>query len=92
MILYARPKVKSTRNTPRPAARFGRGILPYVGQHDGRRPYTAEDLALAAQLFGQAEDDRERGRIARTAAHREADRMAEEAAWQASYENGHLPV
>jgi hypothetical protein len=56
MLTRNRSRVKPTRNTPRPAARFGRGILPYVGQYDGRRPYTPEDLRAAARLFGPISD------------------------------------
>lgn len=56
MLARNRLQVKPTRVSPRPAARFGAGILPYVGQHDGRQPYTGEDLAWAAQLFGELSD------------------------------------
>jgi hypothetical protein len=43
-------RVKTHRNTSRPTTRFGSGLTPYVPDA-GRMPYTAADLAWAAQAF-----------------------------------------
>ena len=36
---------------------FARGVLPFVGQYDGRMPFTAVDVREAAEMFGEAADD-----------------------------------
>lgn len=56
--IIALPSLKSkpTRRTARPDAPFGAGILPYRPS-SGRMPYTAEDLAWAAQAFADPEPD-----------------------------------
>jgi hypothetical protein len=43
-------RVKPTRRSPRPTTRFGSGLTPYTPDA-GRMPYTAADLAWAAQAF-----------------------------------------
>ncbi len=72
-----------------PVRRFGSGVLPYV-PYCGTRPYTAQDEQWWAQESNQPE------RVLYTAIRqemaemeREADMMAEEAAWQDSYEAGY---
>jgi hypothetical protein len=50
MMTRTRPPVKILRRSPRPTTRFGSGLTPYVPDA-GRMPYTAADLAWAAQAF-----------------------------------------
>jgi hypothetical protein len=50
MITYKNRRVKTHRNTSRPTTRFGSGLTPYIPDA-GRMPYTAADLAWAAQAF-----------------------------------------
>jgi hypothetical protein len=63
IMCVSTPQVKPTRVSPRPSARFGAGILPYV-PHAGRKPYTAADERAAARLFADGPDDAEWDRLA----------------------------
>jgi hypothetical protein len=51
-VLYARPRIKTNRKSPRPSTPFGAGILPFV-PHVGRTSFTANDQAEAALLFAE---------------------------------------
>lgn len=50
MISHKTRRVKTHRNSPRPTTRFASGLTPYIPDV-GRMPYTAADLAWAAQAF-----------------------------------------
>jgi hypothetical protein len=63
ILCRTRPQVKPTRISPRPATRFGQGILPYV-PHVGRMPFTAADERAAAQMFAESAEDAEWDRLA----------------------------
>ena len=56
IICIADARVKPTRKTPRPASRFGAGIMPFT-PFVGHMPFTLADVAWAAQAFGESSPD-----------------------------------
>ena len=85
-IAHAFPTVKPAAR--KPARRiFGLGIFPQrearlpVGPSDADRAWAAYHLNAGCTDYDVVADPIEA----------EADRMAEEASWQESYERGHLP-
>ena len=58
---------------------FGRGLLAYTPFERGTKPYTSDDQASAAAMFGERDDAQQARRRARKAQiDRELDMMAEE--------------
>jgi hypothetical protein len=77
----------ATQGHPAPRT-FGRGVIPRPGQHDGRKPFTQEDLDWAAQAFGEAAIDWDFD-----ADHEpDFDAMAYESASQDALELGLIPT
>ena len=75
MICVSTPRVKPARRRPADPHPFGAGILPYHPSA-GRVPYTIEDLDAAAQMFANAENDRENRRL---------EQRAGEAVWEGQF-------